>query len=159
MPAHGEREFRRDLQCGILAQDFARARCGECGQDFLVAYSCKWRGVCSSCNTRCKVETAAHLADHAFLRMPVRQWVLAMQERYRIRRTRVPAGHRYSGPQNTGPSSIHAMSRMRASSAASRTYRCRDRETTSPGQKNRMTGSATGGAASRPTYGFQVPAA
>ena len=32
------------LQCGILAHGFARARCEQCGQDFLVAYSCKGRG-------------------------------------------------------------------------------------------------------------------
>ena len=31
---------------------FARARCAECGYDFLVAFSCKGRGLCPSCNTR-----------------------------------------------------------------------------------------------------------
>lgn len=43
-PAHVEREFRRYLECGILAHGFARARCAECGHDFLIAYSCKGRG-------------------------------------------------------------------------------------------------------------------
>lgn len=61
-PAHVEREFRRYRECGILAHGFARARCAECGHDYLIAYSCKGRGVCPSCNTRCMVETAAHLA-------------------------------------------------------------------------------------------------
>lgn len=37
-PAHVEWEFRRYLECGILAHGFARARCAECGHDFLVAY-------------------------------------------------------------------------------------------------------------------------
>jgi hypothetical protein len=37
---HGERELRAYLECGILAYGFARARCGECGHDFLVAFSC-----------------------------------------------------------------------------------------------------------------------
>jgi hypothetical protein len=40
-PALTEREFRRYLDCGILAHGFARARCADCGHDFIVAYSCK----------------------------------------------------------------------------------------------------------------------
>jgi len=68
-PAATEREFRRYLDCGILAHGFARARCAACGHDFLVAYSCKCRGVCPSCTTRRMVETAAHLADHVIPRL------------------------------------------------------------------------------------------
>ncbi len=83
VPAHVEREFRRYLTCGILAHGFARARCGDCGHDFLIAFSCKGRGVCPSCNTRRMVATAAHLADHVFPRLPVRQWVLAVPKRLR----------------------------------------------------------------------------
>ena len=71
-PAPIEREFRRYLECGILANGFARARCAECGHDFLIAWSCKGRGVCPACNTRRMVETAAHLADHVLPRLPVR---------------------------------------------------------------------------------------
>jgi ribosomal protein S27AE len=41
VPDHVEREFRRYLECGILAHGFARARCGRCGHDFLIAFSCK----------------------------------------------------------------------------------------------------------------------
>jgi hypothetical protein len=74
MPAYAEREFRRYLECGILAHGFARARCDQCGHDFLVAFSCKGRGVCPSCNTRRMVETAAHLVDPVFPKLPVRQW-------------------------------------------------------------------------------------
>ncbi|MEJ2388650.1 MAG: transposase zinc-binding domain-containing protein [Chromatiaceae bacterium] len=40
VPAYVEREFRQYLECGILAYGFARARCAECGHDFLVAFSC-----------------------------------------------------------------------------------------------------------------------
>jgi hypothetical protein len=68
--------FRKYLDCGIFARGFARARCGDCGHDYFVAFSCKGRGVCPSCNTRRMVETAAHLTDHVFPRLPVRQWVL-----------------------------------------------------------------------------------
>ena len=72
VPSHVEREFRRYLECGILAHGFARARCGQCGHDFLIAFSCKGRGVCPSCNARRMVATAAHLADHVIPRLPVR---------------------------------------------------------------------------------------
>ena len=82
-PALTEREFRRYLECGILAHGFARARCADCGHDYIIAYSCKGRGVCPSCTTRRMVETAAHLVDHVFPRQPVRQWVLSLPWRLR----------------------------------------------------------------------------
>jgi hypothetical protein len=75
--------FAKYLECGIFAHGFARARCGDCGHDYLVAFSCKGRGVCPSCNTRRMVETAAHLTDHVFPRLPVRQWVLSVPKRLR----------------------------------------------------------------------------
>ena len=82
-PAYIEQAFRRYLECGILAHGFARAYCDECKHDFLIAFSCKGRGVCPSCNTRRMAETAAHLADHVFPRLPVRQWVLSVPKRLR----------------------------------------------------------------------------
>ncbi len=75
--------FRKYLECGIFAHGFARARCGDCGHDYFVAFSCKGRGVCPSCNTRRMVQTAAHLTDHVFPRLPVRQWVLSVPKRLR----------------------------------------------------------------------------
>ena len=75
--------FAKYLECGIFAHGFARARCGDCGHDFLVAFSCKGRGVCPSCTTRRMAETAAHLCDHVFPRLPVRQWVLSVPKRLR----------------------------------------------------------------------------
>ena len=49
----------------------------------MIAFSCKGRGMCPSCNTRRMVETAAHLADHVPPRLPVRQWVLSVPKRLR----------------------------------------------------------------------------
>jgi hypothetical protein len=83
VPAHVEREFRQYLTCGVLAHGFARARCADCGHDFLVAFSCKGRGVCSSCSTRRLAETAAHRVDPVFPGAPVRQWVLSFPKRLR----------------------------------------------------------------------------
>ena len=79
--AYIEQDFRKYLECGILAHGFARARCAGCGYDFLISYSCKGRGTCPSCNTRRMVETAAHLVDQVFPQVPVRQWVLSFPKR------------------------------------------------------------------------------
>jgi hypothetical protein len=67
----------------LRTHGFARARCGDCGHDYFVAFSCKGRGVCPSCTTRRMVETAAHLTDHVFPRLAVRQWVLSVPKRLR----------------------------------------------------------------------------
>jgi hypothetical protein len=83
VPAYVEREFRRYLECGILAYGFARARCPDCGHDFLVAFSCKGRGLRPSCNAWRMAETAAHLVDRVFPPLPVRQWVLSVPKRLR----------------------------------------------------------------------------
>jgi len=81
--AYVRQAFRKYLECGIFAHGFARARCDDCGHDYFVAFSCKDRGVCPSCNTRRMVETAAHLTDHVLPRLPVRQWVLSVPKRLR----------------------------------------------------------------------------
>ena len=39
-----------------------------------MAFSCKGRAVCPSCNARRMAETAAHLVDQVFPPLPVRQW-------------------------------------------------------------------------------------
>jgi hypothetical protein len=71
-------ELRAYLRCGIHAHGFLRARCRECGKELLVAFSCKRRGVCPSCNARRMCGTAAHLTDRVFPSVPVRQWVLSV---------------------------------------------------------------------------------
>jgi hypothetical protein len=78
-----ERELRRYLDRGILAHGFARARCGQCGHDVLIAFSCKERAVYRACNARRMVETATHVTDHVFPRLPARQWMLAVPKRLR----------------------------------------------------------------------------
>ncbi len=69
---------RRSVPCGATsrrnsaaissaassASHFGHAIYTGCGQGFVVAFSCKGRGVCPSCNGRHMAQTAAHLADH-----------------------------------------------------------------------------------------------
>jgi hypothetical protein len=50
--AYVEEELRGYLECGILCFGFARAVCTGCRTGFVVAFSCKGRGVCPSCNGR-----------------------------------------------------------------------------------------------------------
>jgi len=70
LPFYIQREFERYSECGILAHGFARVHCDNCQHDFLVAFSCKNRGVCPSCTTRHMANTAAHLVDNVFPRLP-----------------------------------------------------------------------------------------
>ena len=75
LPQFVKDEFDAFLECGILAHGFLRLRCGDCGHDKLVAFSCKRRGFCPSCGARRMSQTAAHLLDHV---IPHVQWVLSL---------------------------------------------------------------------------------
>ncbi|MBC7941221.1 MAG: transposase zinc-binding domain-containing protein [Chitinophagaceae bacterium] len=78
LPQFVKDEFDAFQECGILAHGFMRLRCGDCGHDKLVAFSCKRRGFCPSCGVRRMAQTAAHLIDHVIPHLPVRQWVLSL---------------------------------------------------------------------------------
>ena len=82
LPRYVEKELRAYLECGILACGFLRARCQDCGESRIVAFSCKKRGFCPSCTGRRMADTAARLTDEVLPRVPVRQWVLEI--RYRL---------------------------------------------------------------------------
>ena len=71
-------EFERYLACGILSNGFARVRCTSCGDELLVAFSCKVRGFCPSCTTRRMQSTATNLVDRVLPHAPMRQWVLSL---------------------------------------------------------------------------------
>ena len=43
----------------------------------------QFKPVCPSCNARRMEQTAAHLVDHVFPHLPVRQWVLSVPKRLR----------------------------------------------------------------------------
>lgn len=75
--------FVATSNAAFLTACFARARCADCGHDFLVAYSSKGRGVCPSCTTRRMVEAATHFDLHVIPRLPVGQRVLSVPKRLR----------------------------------------------------------------------------
>ena len=82
-PAFVEKELRGYLNCGQLPCGFARFRCRDCGQEKLVAFSCKGRGFCPSCGGRRMTSLAAHLVDRVIPIVPTRQWVLSLPIRLR----------------------------------------------------------------------------
>ncbi len=81
LPRYVERELDEYLRCGMLVHGFARVRCQACGDELVVAFSCKRRGICPSCTARRMADTAAHLADHVLPRAPYRQWVFTVPSR------------------------------------------------------------------------------
>jgi hypothetical protein len=83
LPRFVEHAFRKFLHCGWLPSGFARFRCGDCGLNRLIPFSCKGRALCPSCGGRRMAERAAHLVDHVLPDVPVRQWVLSLP--YRVR--------------------------------------------------------------------------
>jgi hypothetical protein len=77
-PAFVEHEFRRFLDCGVLARGFARLRCPDCGHERLLAFSCKGRCLCPGCMGRRMAATAAQLVDERLPQAPYRQWVFTV---------------------------------------------------------------------------------
>ena len=91
LPPFVEDEFRAFIKCGVLAHGFMRVVCGGCGDDTLVAFSCKKRGVCPSCTQRRAVDAAAHLTDAVLPAVPMRQWVATFPIKVRWLFARRPA--------------------------------------------------------------------
>lgn len=83
LPRFVDDEFGAFLRCGWHASGFARFRCTSCRAERLVACSCKGRGFCPSCGGRRMTERAAHLVDHVWPEVPVRQWVRTLPPRVR----------------------------------------------------------------------------
>ena len=63
LPPRVHEEVRRYLRCGILRHGFTVARCDDCRESVLIAFSCKTRGWCPSCGARRAHETALHLDE------------------------------------------------------------------------------------------------
>jgi Putative transposase/Transposase zinc-binding domain len=83
LPRYVERDFTRYLECGVLAHGFARVRCESCKDELLVAFSCKGRGVCPSCNAKRAHVSAVHLVERVLPHVPYRQWTLSFPHRVR----------------------------------------------------------------------------
>jgi hypothetical protein len=68
----------RYLDCGIFERGFARLRCPDCAAEFLLAFSCKGRGLCPSCGAKRAAEFAAFLKDEVVADVGHAQWVFTV---------------------------------------------------------------------------------
>ena len=76
LPVFIEKAVEKYLKCGDLRHGFVRAVCNSCHEGMVVAFSCKARGICNSCDGRRMTEVAAHWVDEVIPAVPVRQFVL-----------------------------------------------------------------------------------
>ena len=72
------------VECGVLRYGAVRYRCPDCGRDLFVAFSCKRRGVCPSCDAKRSVMVTAAAMDRLLPPGPYRQWVLVIPKRLRF---------------------------------------------------------------------------
>ncbi len=63
-----DEQVRRYLDRGLFENGFARIRCPNCAEEYLLAFSCKTRELCPSCAAKRSAATAALLAEEVFTR-------------------------------------------------------------------------------------------
>ena len=78
LPDYLHKAVKAYLACGQLANGFSRWQCPSCHKDMLVAFSCKVRGLCNSCDGKRMIEEAEHLTNSVLPKVPYRQWVLTL---------------------------------------------------------------------------------
>jgi len=70
--------MERYLDCGILHNGFARIKCGDCGHEYLLAFSCKRRHFCPSCHQKSVVEFEEWLCNKIVKAVPPRHFVFSI---------------------------------------------------------------------------------
>ena len=68
----------RYLDCGILHNGFARVKCEDCRQEYLLAFSCKRRHFCPSCHQKRVVEFGEWLCEEIVKAVPHRHFVFSI---------------------------------------------------------------------------------
>ena len=68
----------RFLECGDLHRGFARIRCGGCGHDLLLAFSCKTRYFCPSCQQKRVLLYGEWVEEHVLAPVPHRRYVFTV---------------------------------------------------------------------------------
>jgi len=74
----------RYLDCGDWNSGFARVRCRKCPEEFLVAFSCRGRGLCPSCGAKRAAELGAFLAEEVVEDVGHAQWVFTVPKMLRV---------------------------------------------------------------------------
>jgi len=73
-----ERVLREFLRCGLLEHGFARLWCSECRRSVLVAFSCRGRSFCPSCEKKKQLLWAEWLREELLAAVPHRHVVLTI---------------------------------------------------------------------------------
>ena len=72
------RSVEEFLSCGRLQGGFARIRCDKCRKEHLLAFSCRTRNFCSSCQAKRSVLFAEKLAGEILAPVPHRHWTFSI---------------------------------------------------------------------------------
>jgi hypothetical protein len=78
-----DEQVQRYLDCGLFEHGFARVRCPDCAEEYLLAFSCKTRDLCPSCAAKRSAATAALLADDVLQPVGHAQWVMTVPKMLR----------------------------------------------------------------------------
>ena len=70
-------------RCGILAHGFARVRCPDCRHEYLLAFSCKQRCLCPSCQAKRQAAFGEFVTEEILEAVPHRHVVLSLPRRLR----------------------------------------------------------------------------
>jgi hypothetical protein len=73
----------RYYDCGLFESGFARVRCTSCPNEFLVAFSCKGRGLCPSCGAKRAAIFSELLQNQILADVPHSQWVFSIPKMLR----------------------------------------------------------------------------
>jgi len=73
-----EKVICRYLDCGDLSHGFARVRCKDCGNEYLLAFSCKRRHFCPSCHQKRVVEFGERLCMEVLKKIPHRHFIFSI---------------------------------------------------------------------------------
>ncbi|MEK7857672.1 MAG: transposase [Elusimicrobiota bacterium] len=76
--------FLRFLECGIMRFGAVRYRCEDCREDLFVAFSCKRRGLCPSCDAKRATIAVCNATERLLPAASYRQWVLVVPKRLRF---------------------------------------------------------------------------
>jgi len=78
-------EVVRDyLKCGDLKEGFARVKCPDCKEEYLLAFSCHGRWFCPSCHAKKVVLFGSMLKDNILYPIPNRQYVFSIPIMLRV---------------------------------------------------------------------------
>src|SRR3990172_2041074 len=78
------RVVEKYLDCGILKNGFARVRCPNCKNEFLLSFSCKRRGFCPSCSAKRSVLWSEFVRGKVLADCPHRHLVFSIPKMFRV---------------------------------------------------------------------------